>query len=122
MIYLCCHLGLSAQRELKDVFFVTQMQQLIDLVLTCKRNAENEVRREEGGGGMKVPGRKRKLEQEMAERALKFLKASQEPGRHSKIPGEETRGLFSLLSNMHHWGFSASHVAGDVSSSWWIDP
>ncbi|XP_033482081.1 protein TASOR isoform X2 [Epinephelus lanceolatus] len=63
-----------------------KMQQLIDLVLTCKRNAENEVRREEGGGGMKVPGRKRKLEQETAERALKFLKASQEPGRHSKIP------------------------------------
>ncbi|XP_042365956.1 protein TASOR-like isoform X2 [Plectropomus leopardus] len=64
-----------------------KMQQLIDLVLTCKRNAENEVRREEGGGGgLKVPGRKRKLEQETAERALKFLKASQEPGRPSKAP------------------------------------
>uniref|UniRef100_A0A8C4IIZ5 TASOR pseudo-PARP domain-containing protein n=1 Tax=Dicentrarchus labrax TaxID=13489 RepID=A0A8C4IIZ5_DICLA len=66
-----------------------KMQQLIDLVLTCKRNAENEVNREEGGGGMvKAPGRKRRLEQEKAERALKFLKASQEPGRHSKIPVE----------------------------------
>lgn len=71
------------------------MQQLIDLVLTCKRNAENEVNREEGvgeGGGVKAPGRKRKLEQETAERALKFLKASQEPGKHGTIPGEETRG------------------------------
>ncbi|XP_035517685.1 protein TASOR [Morone saxatilis] len=66
-----------------------KMQQLIDLVLTCKRNAENEVNREEGGGGMvKAPGRKRRLEQEKAERAIKFLKASQEPGRHSKIPVE----------------------------------
>lgn len=69
------------------------MQQLIDLVLTCKRNAENEVKREGGGGGVKAPGRKRRLEQEMAERTLKFLKASQEPGTHSKIPGEETRGM-----------------------------
>ncbi|XP_038553930.1 uncharacterized protein tasora isoform X3 [Micropterus salmoides] len=64
-----------------------KMQQLIDLVLTCKRNAENEVKREGGGGGVKAPGRKRRLEQEMAERTLKFLKASQEPGTHSKIPG-----------------------------------
>lgn len=68
------------------------MQQLIDLVLTCKRNAENEVNKEDGVGGgvVKAPGRKRRLEQETAERALKFLKASQEPERHSKIPGEET--------------------------------
>lgn len=73
-------------------FFVAQLQQLMDLVLTCKRNAENEVKREEGrGGGLKAPGRKRRLEQETAERALKFLKASQEPGGRDKIPGEETR-------------------------------
>ncbi|XP_068452041.1 protein TASOR isoform X2 [Clinocottus analis] len=62
-------------------------QQLIDLVFTCKRNAENEVRREEGGRA-KAPGRKRKLEQATAERTLKFLKLSQEPGRHGKIPVE----------------------------------
>ncbi|XP_031157236.2 protein TASOR isoform X2 [Sander lucioperca] len=75
-----------------------KMQQLIDLVLTCKRNAENEVRMEEGGGGgggggggVKVPGRKRKREQETAERALKFLKASQDPGRPSKIPVERSQ-------------------------------
>lgn len=66
---------------------VAQMQQLIDLVMTCKRNAENEVKREEAGRA-RAPGRKRRLEQETAERALKFLKASQEPGRPSKIPGE----------------------------------
>lgn len=70
---------------------VVQMQQLIDLVLTCKRNAENEVNKEEGG--LKAPGRKRRLEQETAERTLKFLKASQEPGRRDKIPGEPARSL-----------------------------
>nr|XP_020466781.1 protein TASOR [Monopterus albus] len=66
-----------------------KMQQLIDLVMDCKKNAENEVRREEGGdGGLKAPGRKRRLEQQTAERTLKFLKASQQPGRHNKIPDE----------------------------------
>ncbi|XP_040014619.1 protein TASOR isoform X4 [Xiphias gladius] len=66
-----------------------KIQQLIDLVLTCKRNAENEVKREEGGeGGPTALGRKRRLEQETAERALKFLKASQEPGSQDKIPVE----------------------------------
>ncbi|XP_073324924.1 protein TASOR [Pagrus major] len=64
-----------------------KIQQLIDLVQTCKRNAENEMTREEGGGGVGISsGRKRRLEQETAERAIKFLKASQEPGRHGKIP------------------------------------
>nr|XP_019952270.1 PREDICTED: protein TASOR isoform X1 [Paralichthys olivaceus] len=66
-----------------------KLQQLVDLVLTCKRNAENEVKREEGGeGSLKGPGRKRRLEQQAAARALKFLKATQEPGRDSKIPVE----------------------------------
>lgn len=72
------------------------MQQLIDLISTCKRNAENEVRREEGRDiGLKVPGRKRKLEQETAERAIKFLKASQEPRGSEQIPGEVTTALRS---------------------------
>lgn len=70
------------------------MQQLVDLVLTCKRKAETVGRKEGGEGGVKVHGRKRKMEQETAERTLKFLKASQEPGRHSKFPGEETGGFF----------------------------
>lgn len=72
------------------VLFVPQLQRLIDLVLTCKRNAENEVIRKEtgGGGGEMPPGRKRRLEQETAERALKFLKASQESRKRCKIPGE----------------------------------
>ncbi|XP_034065712.1 protein TASOR-like isoform X3 [Gymnodraco acuticeps] len=65
-----------------------KMQQLVDLVLTCKRKAETVVRKEGGEGGVKVHGRKRKMEQETAERTLKFLKASQEPGRHSKFPVE----------------------------------
>lgn len=69
-----------------------QTQQLIDLVLACKRNAETEVRREEGREGFLTgPGRKRKLEQRTAERTLKFLKASQRPAGFDKIPGEETR-------------------------------
>nr|XP_040059631.1 protein TASOR isoform X4 [Gasterosteus aculeatus aculeatus] len=75
-----------------------KMQQLVDLVLTCKRDAENEVKREEGAGA-KVPGRKRKLEQVTAERALKFLKASQEPsGRVGKIPGEGSHAPYSTAS------------------------
>lgn len=73
----------------KCFWFVPQLQRLIDLVLTCKRNAENEViRKETGGGGEMPPGRKRRLEQETAERALKFLKASQESKKRCKIPGE----------------------------------
>uniref|UniRef100_A0AAQ5XWM0 DUF3715 domain-containing protein n=1 Tax=Amphiprion ocellaris TaxID=80972 RepID=A0AAQ5XWM0_AMPOC len=74
-----------------------KMQQLIDLVLTCKSNAENELRKEVGEG-LKVPGRKRKLEKETAERALKFLKASQEPGRHHKIPVEGSQVPSSPVS------------------------
>ncbi|XP_041637621.1 protein TASOR-like [Cheilinus undulatus] len=64
-----------------------QMQDLVDLVITCKRNAENEVRREEAGRA-KTPGRKRRLEQAAAERAIKLLKASQEPGGPRKNPVE----------------------------------
>ena len=80
---------------LRCLLSVPQIQQLIDLVLTCKRNAENEVKREEGGeGGLTAPGRKRRLEQETATRALKFLKASQEPGGYDKIPGEEAGRLW----------------------------
>ncbi|XP_056243599.1 protein TASOR isoform X1 [Seriola aureovittata] len=66
-----------------------RIQQLIDLVLTSKRNAENEVKREEGGeGGLKTPGRKRRLEQQTAERTLKYLRASQGSRSHDKIPVE----------------------------------
>ncbi|XP_055014928.1 protein TASOR-like isoform X3 [Boleophthalmus pectinirostris] len=51
-----------------------KIQQLIDLVLSCKRNAEREVQSE-----MKSGTRKRKMvEQEMAQRTIKHLKASQE--------------------------------------------
>ncbi|XP_070849967.1 protein TASOR-like [Chaetodon trifascialis] len=79
--------GKDATSNTRDRQTNTQkMQQLIDLVLTCKRNAENEVSREEGA--VKAPGRKRRLEQETAERTLKFLKASQEPGAHSMVPVE----------------------------------
>lgn len=75
------------------MLFVSQLQSLIDLVLTCKRNAENEVKRKETlAGGEMLPWRKRRLEQETAERALKFLKASQESRKPCKIPGEMTVG------------------------------
>lgn len=76
-------------------FFVSQLQSLIDLVLTCKRNAENEVKRKEPFvGGVMLPWRKRRLEQETAERALKFLKASQESRLPCKSPGEMTAREF----------------------------
>ncbi|XP_062271989.1 uncharacterized protein tasora [Scomber scombrus] len=79
-------MGNEATSNTRDRPTKEKMQQLLDLILTCKRNAENEVKREEGrDGGLKVPGRKRKLEQETAERALKFLKASQEPRGSEQI-------------------------------------
>lgn len=94
-----CRVDSHSHSEGRCVSLVTQMQQLVDLVLTCKRDAENEVKREEGAGA-KVPGRKRKLEQVTAERALKFLKASQEPsGRVGKIPGEEENRSFSPIGS-----------------------
>ncbi|KAF3690273.1 Protein TASOR [Channa argus] len=78
-----------------------KMQQLIDRVLTCKRNAENEVKSEEGRDkGLKTPGRKRKLEQETAERALKFLKASQENGRQDKTPGDGSQASPDSLASV----------------------
>lgn len=89
----------SVWRHLNCFICVTQVQQLIDLVLTCKRNAENEVNREEAGrGGTMIGlGRKRRLEQEKAERAIKYLKASQEYGKHSQIRGEkDSAPYFSL--------------------------
>ncbi|XP_028303703.1 protein TASOR isoform X2 [Gouania willdenowi] len=64
-----------------------KIQQLINLVMTCKKSAEKEVRKEEADA-LKLPGRKRKLEQEMAARALKFLKASQETEKQECIPGD----------------------------------
>lgn len=60
-------------------------------MLTCKRNAENEVNREEAGrsGAAAMPlGRKRRLEQVKAERAIKYLRASQDCGKNSHVPGE----------------------------------
>lgn len=102
--------------------FVAQMQQLIDLVLTCKRNAENEVKREEAaaGGVTTAPGRKRRLEQEMAERALKFLKASQEPGKHSRIPGEET--MCTPAATLVHLAALSCFLPlrpSSLNNSWW---
>lgn len=82
------HLCTGDFSQSERVLFVPQLQRLIDLVLTCKRNAENEVIRKETGGGELPPGRKRRLEQETAERALKFLKASQESRKRCKVPGE----------------------------------
>ncbi|XP_056130188.1 uncharacterized protein LOC130107556 isoform X2 [Lampris incognitus] len=58
-----------------------KVQQMIDLVMTCKKNAEMEVtrqveERQEEGVEQEVRGRKRKLEQEMAEKTLKFLRTA----------------------------------------------
>lgn len=83
-------------------FCFNQVQQLIDLVLTCKRNADNEVNREEAGRGT-VPmplGRKRRLEQVKAERAIKYLRASQDCGKNSHIPGEK-QNLPHIICGLH---------------------
>ncbi|XP_029947947.1 protein TASOR isoform X2 [Salarias fasciatus] len=87
-----------------------KMQQLIDLVLTCKRNAENEVRMEEGAGP-KATGKKRKMEQETAERALKFLKASQETGTQERTTGSNAASSSSSSSSPP---LSYSSVMGSV--------
>ncbi|XP_061639519.1 protein TASOR isoform X1 [Phyllopteryx taeniolatus] len=84
-----------------------KMQQLMDLVMTCKRNAENEVRIEAARGGeARTPSRKRRMEQRAAERALKYLKASHEPaewdksavegGRSAALPGSLASAIQSV--------------------------
>ncbi|XP_061147567.1 protein TASOR isoform X2 [Syngnathus typhle] len=65
-----------------------KLRQLMDLVMTCKRNAENEVKREEVRGEPKSTGGKRRMDQRVAERALKYLKASHEPSEWEKSPVE----------------------------------
>ncbi|XP_077386782.1 protein TASOR-like [Festucalex cinctus] len=64
-----------------------KLQQLLDLVMTCKRNAENEVTREEARGGDSKTRRQR-MEQKAARRALEYLKASHEPSEWNKSAAE----------------------------------
>lgn len=64
---------------------IEQVQQLLDQILTCKKNAEAEVRREDGDG---LKASKRKMDQKTAERTLKYFKASLETGRADRIPGQ----------------------------------
>ncbi|XP_061689582.1 protein TASOR isoform X2 [Syngnathoides biaculeatus] len=96
-----------------------KMQQLMDLVMTCKRNAENEVRREEARGGeARTPSRKRRMEQRAAERALKYLKASQEPSEWDKSPVEGGRSTAlpgSLASAIQSVGLVGVAVHEDGS-------
>ncbi|XP_049588899.1 protein TASOR [Syngnathus scovelli] len=75
-----------------------KLQQLMDLVMTCKRNAENEVKREEVRGEPKSMAGKRRMEQRVAERALKYLKASQEPSEKSPVEGRQTAALPGSLA------------------------
>lgn len=92
-------------------FWFIQVQQVIDLVLTCKRNAENEVNREEavrGAAGTPL-GRKRRLEQVKAERAIKYLRASQDCGKTSHVPGEKQN-----LPHFIRWIHSKSHSLGNA--------
>lgn len=74
-----------------------KMQQLLDQILTCKKNAESEGRREEGGA-LKVPERKRKLDQKTAERTLKYFKASLDAGRPDRVPVEGSKIPSSHIS------------------------
>ncbi|RVE72547.1 hypothetical protein OJAV_G00039820 [Oryzias javanicus] len=92
-----------------------RVQQLLDLVMTCKRNAENELRREKGEGGG-APEKKRKMEQETAERALKYFKASQEPGKLDRTPGNKAPPApLSLSSVMRSFGLQDVDLRGNGS-------
>ncbi|XP_026162783.1 uncharacterized protein tasora isoform X2 [Mastacembelus armatus] len=111
--------GMEALSNARDRQTNTQkMQNLVDLILTCKRNAENEVKREEEEGGLRTPWRKRRQEQVTAEKALKYLKASQEPGRYSKIPVEvrqEPAPLGSLATVIGSLGLKDIDLRDDGS-------
>ncbi|XP_056130388.1 protein TASOR-like [Lampris incognitus] len=84
-----------------------QVQQMVDSVPTCKKKAEIDVRRQtketqEEGVEQMLQGRKRKLEQEMSEKTLKFLrKASLQAEGHNpaalgtssqRLPEEQGEG------------------------------
>ncbi|XP_068171229.1 protein TASOR-like [Antennarius striatus] len=73
-----------------------KIQQLMDLVLNCKLNAENEVTKEERT--IRAPEKKRRREQDIAKKTLKFLKASRESGIHSKTPVVEGNQVPSSIS------------------------
>ncbi|KAF7656332.1 hypothetical protein LDENG_00042900 [Lucifuga dentata] len=92
-----------------------KVQELINFILNCKRNAEKEMNREEGvKGGHKAQGKKRRMEQEMAQRTLKYLKASQAPERHDRVPVEGGQDLASPTSFTSLIG-SVSLKDGDLS-------
>ncbi|CAG5977835.1 unnamed protein product [Menidia menidia] len=96
-----------------------KIQQLLDLILTSKRNAENDLGREEGEGP-KAPDRKRKMEQETAERALKYLRASQghrRPAEGNKVPPKHSppSAPVSLASVMDSFGLKDLDLKEDGS-------
>ncbi|XP_023811111.1 protein TASOR isoform X1 [Oryzias latipes] len=92
-----------------------RVRQLLDLVMTCKRNAENELRREKGER-TRAPEKKRKMEQETAERALKYFKASQEPAKPDKTAGNRSPPApLSLSSVMQSFGLQDIDLKGNGS-------
>ncbi|XP_014827939.1 PREDICTED: protein TASOR [Poecilia mexicana] len=77
---------------------VQKVQQLLDQILTCKKNAEAEVRREDGDG---LKASKRKMDQKTAERTLKYFKASVETGRADRIPvGGNKISFASIITSL----------------------
>ncbi|XP_023180983.1 protein TASOR-like [Xiphophorus maculatus] len=75
-----------------------KVQQLLDQILTCKKNAEAEVRREDGDG---LKASKRKMDQKTAERALKYFKASLETGKADRIPvGGNKTSVTSIITSL----------------------
>ncbi|XP_057701414.1 protein TASOR-like isoform X2 [Corythoichthys intestinalis] len=96
-----------------------QIQQLMDLVMTCKRNAENEVKREEArSAGNKNPSRKRGMEQKAAERAIKYLKASYRVAEGDRLPAGDGRAATlpgSLAAAIQSVGLPGVSVREDGS-------
>uniref|UniRef100_A0A096LQ54 Uncharacterized protein n=1 Tax=Poecilia formosa TaxID=48698 RepID=A0A096LQ54_POEFO len=81
-----------------SLFCHQQVQQLLDQILTCKKNAEAEVRREDGDG---LKASKRKMDQKTAERTLKYFKASVETGRADRIPvGGNKTSFASIITSL----------------------
>ncbi|XP_077458941.1 protein TASOR-like isoform X2 [Stigmatopora argus] len=87
-----------------------KIQQLMEMVSTCKRNAEDQVRREEAH---KNPaGRKRGLEQKVAEQALKYLKESYHPPEGDRLPAAPPGSLAAAIQSL---GLPATSVREDGS-------
>ncbi|XP_051933011.1 protein TASOR-like isoform X1 [Hippocampus zosterae] len=75
-----------------------KLLELTDLVMTCKRKAENEVKREEVREDTKTPASERRMEQRAAQLALKYLKSLYQPSQLDKSAGGQAPALPGSLA------------------------